>query len=111
MDSNKVSTFLFSVQDKIPSEYVYVLRERLEAMDDDRDVLLMTTNLKSPLISLLLSLFLGLYGIDRFYIGDTTMGVLKLLTCGGMGIWTIIDWFLIMQATKQKNIEELLKLL
>lgn len=110
MDSNKVNNFLFSIQDKIPSEYVYVLRERLEAMDDDRDVLLMTTNLKSPLISLVLSLFLGVYGIDRFYIGDTTMGVLKLLTCGGMGIWTFIDWFLIMQATKQRNAEMLMQM-
>lgn len=31
------------------------------------------------------------------------MGVLKLITCGGCGIWTIIDWFLIMGVTKDKN--------
>ena len=111
MDSNKVSSFLFSIQDKIPSEYVYVLRERLEAMDDDRETLLMAIDLKSPMVSLLLSLFLGVYGIDRFYIGDTTFGVLKLITCGGFGVWTLIDWFLIMQATKQKNIEKLLQVL
>jgi TM2 domain-containing membrane protein YozV len=50
------------------------------------------------------------YGIDRFYVGDTTMGVLKLLTCGGMGIWTVIDWFLIMDAAKQKNAEKLMQI-
>ena len=43
--------------------------------------------------------------IDRFMIGDTGMGVGKLLTCGGLGIWTIIDWFLIMGATREKNME------
>ena len=58
---------------------------------------------KDPTIVLLISIFLGQFGIDRFYIGDTTMGVLKLITCGGCGIWTIIDWFLIMGDTKNKN--------
>jgi hypothetical protein len=33
------------------------------------------------------------------------MGIGKLLTCGGLGIWAIIDWFLIMGATREKNME------
>ena len=49
------------------------------------------------------SIFLGQFGIDRFFVGDTMMGVLKLITCGGCGIWTIIDWFLIMGVAKYKN--------
>ena len=36
-------------------------------------------------------------------LGDTGLGVGKLLTCGGLGIWTIIDWFMIMPATREKN--------
>lgn len=36
-------------------------------------------------------------------IGDTGMGIGKLLTCGGFGIWAIVDWFLIMGATREKN--------
>lgn len=58
-----------------------------------------TTKPSDPLISI----FLGQFGIDRFFVGDTMMGVLKLITCGGCGIWTIIDWFLIMGVTKDKN--------
>ena len=58
---------------------------------------------KDPTIVLLISIFLGQFGIDRFFVGDTMMGVLKLITCGGCGIWTIIDWFLIMGVTKDKN--------
>lgn len=54
-------------------------------------------------IAILISVFLGQLGIDRFFIGDTILGVLKLITCGGCGVWTIIDWFLIMGSTKEKN--------
>ena len=57
--------------------------------------------------ALIISIFLGAYGIDRFYIGDTGLGVGKLLTCGGVGIWAIVDWFGIQKATRQKNFEKI----
>ena len=59
---------------------------------------------KNPTTALMLGLFLGLLGIDRFYIGHVGLGVGKLLTLGGLWIWQIIDWFLIMGATRRRNI-------
>ena len=38
-------------------------------------------------------------------LGQTGLGVAKLLTCGGVGIWTIIDWFTIMGKTKEMNFQ------
>ena len=54
-------------------------------------------NVKSKLLLLVIaSLGLGLLGIDRFYAGDTALGIVKLLTLGGLGIWAFIDWVIIL---------------
>lgn len=44
----------------------------------------------------LLSLFLGTLGVDRFYLGQTGLGIAKLLTCGGCGVWSLIDVIMIL---------------
>lgn len=50
---------------------------------------------KDYMTALLLSIFLGGLGIDRFYLGYTGLGIAKLLTLGGCGIWHLIDLILI----------------
>ena len=50
---------------------------------------------KNKKIAILLSFLLGYLGVDRFYLGYYGMGVLKLLTLGGVGIWWLIDFIFI----------------
>ena len=60
---------------------------------------------KDPRTALAISIIGGSLGVDRFYIGYIGLGIAKLLTFGGLFIWTIIDWFLILDAARLNNIE------
>lgn len=103
MDAQKVDMFILTNGKYLPEEDIPFIREKLLELDDTKWAALSMLQFKNPTTSLILSIFLGCYGIDRFYIGDTGLGIGKLLTCGGVGIWTIVDWFLISGSTKEKN--------
>lgn len=50
---------------------------------------------KNYLVALLISYFLGNFGIDRFYLGKVGTGIAKLVTFGGLGLWHLIDLLLV----------------
>ncbi|WP_196886003.1 TM2 domain-containing protein [Aureivirga sp. CE67] len=104
MDAQKVDMFLVANAKCFESYHVNILRDKLLSLDDSNWVKLQSVSLKDPTTVLLVSIFAGGLGIDRFMIGDTGLGIGKLLTCGGFGIWTIVDWFSIQSATKEKNL-------
>lgn len=103
MDSQKVDMFIMTNAKFFESYQVGAVREKLQSLDDSKWLTVQTLQFRDPTTILIISLLGGALGIDRFIIGDTGMGVGKLLTCGGLGIWAIIDWFLIMGATREKN--------
>ncbi|MDP2207252.1 MAG: TM2 domain-containing protein [Bacteroidota bacterium] len=111
MDTQKVDMFIMSNGKSFESHQVALIRDRLLNLDDSKWPLLQTLQFKDPTTSLIISILGGSLGIDRFVIGDTGLGVGKLLTCGGLGIWTIIDWFIIMGATREKNMAKLQQIL
>jgi TM2 domain-containing membrane protein YozV len=105
--SQKVDMFLMSNSKYFESHQLNMIRERLSTLDDSKLSMLTTIQYKDPTTSLIVSLLAGGLGIDRFMIGDSGLGVGKLLTCGGFGIWTIVDWFQIQKATREKNLQKL----
>jgi TM2 domain-containing membrane protein YozV len=107
MDSSKVDMFIMSNGKFFESHHIMMIRDRLLNLDDSKWSNIQILQFKDPTISLVISLLGGGLGIDRFFIGDTGMGVGKLLTCGGLGIWAIVDLFLIMGATREKNMDKL----
>lgn len=107
MDAQKVDMFIMTNAKFFESHQINVIRERLISLDDSKWPMISTLQLKDPTTILIISILAGSLGIDRFMIGDTGLGVGKLLTCGGLGIWAIIDWFMIQGATREKNMQKL----
>ena len=107
MDAQKVDMFLMSNGKFFESHQMNMIRERLLSLDDSKWAMLSTIQFKDPTTTLIVSILAGNLGIDRFIIGDSGLGVGKLLTCGGFGIWTIVDWFQIQKATREKNLQKI----
>ncbi|MBU2667011.1 TM2 domain-containing protein [Actinoplanes bogorensis] len=53
------------------------------------------TGQKSWIVALLLCFFVGVLGVHRFYTGKVGTGILMLVTLGGFGVWTLIDFIMI----------------
>lgn len=105
MESQKVDLFMISNAKYFESYHLSAVREKLNSLEDSKWPLVLEMQFKNPDTMMIISLSAGQLGIDRFMLGDTGMGVLKLLTCGGFMIWTIVDWFSIMSTTREKNME------
>mgnify|MGYP004672190501 CR=1 FL=1 len=108
MDQQKVDMYITTNQKYFPAEKITHLRDKLKEMEEEKFSSVSAVELKDPTTLLLISIFLGSLGIDRFMIGETGMGVLKLLTAGCCGILTIIDWFTIQKKTKELNFNKLM---
>ena len=98
-------------QKYLPAEKIVFLKLKLSEIDDAKFSLVSATEFKDPTVILLVSLFLGTLGIDRFMLGDTGLGILKLLTGGVCGIMTIVDWFTVMKKAKEINYNNLMMIL
>ena len=107
MQKQNIDLYLTTNAKYFEPSAIPVIRQKLENASDDSMVALQATDLKDPTTMLLISIFLGSFGIDRFMLGDTGMGILKLLTAGLCGILTIIDWFTISGKTKQLNLSKI----
>lgn len=107
MEAQKVDMFIMSNGKFFASHQINMIREKLLAVDDSKWAMLSTAQFKDPTTILIISILAGSLGIDRFMIGDTGLGVGKLITCGGFGVWAIIDWFMIQNATREKNMQKI----
>ena len=111
MEQQKIDMFIMTNQKYFPSEKIMYLKDKLRTMDEEKFSLISTIDLKDPTTLLLISIFLGTFGIDRFMMGDIGMGILKLLTAGLCGILTIIDWFTISKRVKELNFNNVMALI
>ena len=110
MDVQKVDMFLMTNAKYFEGHQINAVRDKLLALDESRAMLIHTISFKDPTTTLIVSILAGVYGIDRFMLGDTGLGVGKLLTCGGLGIWAIVDWFNIQSRAREINFQKVMSI-
>ena len=111
VDKQKVDMFIMTNQKYFPAEKIMFLKEKLYTTTETKFSMVSCIEFKDPTTLLLISLFLGGLGVDRFMLKETGMGVLKLLTGGCCGILTIIDWFSVQNKAKEQNFTNLMMML
>ena len=111
MNNDNINMYLTANAKYFEASAIPMIKAKLELLTDEQYAMLQAVSLKDPMMMLIISLFGGSLGIDRFMLGDTGLGVLKLLTSGGCGLWTIADWFSVCARTKAKNLAEIYKVI
>ena len=139
MNQQNVDMFILNKSNFFPDSTMMEIRERLLSLDDSCLNKLLSAKFKSPTSGILFSIGLGVYGADRFYIGHTFIGIIKLiltiiffisyviieisedsnillialliLTIIGVLIWYILDIFNISKEIKEYNYKLLLTIL
>ncbi len=103
---DRVKTFMTHYSHYFPDEYFDELDAILLGLNEMQFKNIESLKYRNPKISLLLSILLGFLGIDRFYAGNLSLGIIKLLFCWAtFGIWWLLDIFFIVKATKRLNYE------
>jgi TM2 domain-containing membrane protein YozV len=106
--TDKIDFYILNNAKYFPVESLPLIREKLEGMSEDGVMMLSAVRLQDPVVMLIVSLFLGCFGVDRFLLGDIVFGLIKLFTGGVCGVFTIIDWFTVMRRTRDKNLAAVL---
>jgi TM2 domain-containing membrane protein YozV len=108
IDKSKVDFFIAANADKFDAASLKAVRETLSGMTDEQFMMIQGSGeLRDPTLMLVVSLLLGW---DRFFLDDIAMGLVKIITCGGFGIWWLIDLFTVIDRTKQYNFRRLMQI-
>ncbi len=112
MDNAKIRHLMATYKKELPENTWLSLNKTLQDKPDELYDAIRTVKFKNPTTTLLLSIFLGGLGVDRFYIGDVGLGVAKLLFGWlTMFIWPFIDIFISYKACKNKNYASLMQVI
>ena len=105
---NFANSYIMIDASKFNENQIFTVKEKLENLSADQQMVVQTLSLKDPILAIIISFFVGCFGIDRFYVGNIGLGILKLITLGGLGIWALIDLFLIMKAARTANFNKIM---
>ena len=108
MEKEKINQFIMVNGKFFPEMMIEDVKQKLESLDESKESMLMAPEWKNPTVAFLFAFFLGGSGVDRFWLGETGLGVVKSMTCAGAGIWGLIDLFTVMNRARMYNYNKLM---
>ena len=101
MKQDQIDMYIMTNQKYLPADKIVFIKQKMQEVDDEKFSLISALEYKDPMTILLVSIMLG----------DTGMGILKLLTMGLCGVLTIVDWFTVQKKAKDVNFQNLMMIL
>lgn len=100
MKQELVQAFMLKNGDCFDLVAAQEVQKRLTELDDDKATFILSLSLQKPTVILIIAILLGW---DRFFLDDIGLGVVKVITCYGCGIWWLIDIFSAKKRTYEYN--------
>lgn len=104
MDAN---TYTMINKQFLPKDSLPYLNNKLKNINSNDYTFMFGVEFISPVTTLLFSIFLGMFGVDRFYQKNVKLGILKLLLCPfTLYIWWIVDIFFSSNSVRRDNFDK-----
>lgn len=114
MDSKQFAeTYLMANAQYFPNDKLPLIKDKLSKLPEDRQVAVQAISLKSPVITLILSLLFGGLSVDRFYLGNIGLGILKFISVFlviGV-VWVLLDIYFCYKKAKEINFNNVMAIL
>ena len=103
MEQQKVEMFIGLNHENFNPQDLMTIKQKLEQMDDSKLYLIQGTSFEKPSTILLIAILLGW---ERFWLDDIGLGILKIFTAYGCGIWWLVDIFSAKDRAKKYNFKK-----
>ncbi|WP_101775097.1 TM2 domain-containing protein [Pasteurella oralis] len=104
-------SYVMTNASNFPNDKIFLVKEKLSTLPESRQSSIQAVDLKNPMVVLLLSIFLGGLSIERFYLSDIGLGILKIITVlfFGVGlIWVLFDIYFCYKKAKELNFNKIM---
>jgi hypothetical protein len=106
MEKSKIDLFLLMNADNFHPQDLLSIKDRLESIPDDKAFIVQTISLQKPDFILIIAIVLGW---ERFWLNDVVLGVIKVITCYGCGLWWLIDIFTAKSRARTYNFKKFIQ--
>ena len=100
MTQDQIQAFMLKNGECFDPAMLPEIQRQLEAVDDTKSAALLGLNLQNTTLILVIAILLGW---ERFFLDDIGLGVVKVITCYGCGIWWLVDIFTAKKRTYDYN--------